>query len=122
MSVATQVKRRRGNASGFSTFTGVLAELTFDTDLNTFRAHDGTTPGGYVLIRCNADGSIPLGQFLISADGTTMINVSGQSNMKIKNGQLYVWDPSAATSTPSTPWRTMGCVNGQTVWSAPNAG
>ena len=47
--MATQVQIRRGTTAGHSSFTGAIAELTFDTDLKTVRAHDGTVAGGRVL-------------------------------------------------------------------------
>jgi len=47
--MATQVQIRRGTTAGHSSFTGAIPELTFDTDLKTVRAHDGTVAGGRVL-------------------------------------------------------------------------
>jgi len=47
--MATQVQIRRGTTAQHSTFTGAIAELTFDTDLKTVRVHDGSTSGGRVL-------------------------------------------------------------------------
>ena len=49
--MATQVQIRRGTTAGHSSFTGAVAELTFDTDLKTVRAHDGSTAGGIVLAK-----------------------------------------------------------------------
>jgi len=49
--MATQVQIRRGTTAGHSSFTGAVAELTFDTDLKTVRAHDGSTAGGTVLAK-----------------------------------------------------------------------
>jgi len=48
MSFAFQ--RRRGTTSQHSTFTGLLAELTVDTDKNTVVVHDGSLAGGYPLV------------------------------------------------------------------------
>jgi hypothetical protein len=44
-----QVLIKRGNTAASSSYTGPLGEITFDTDLNTIRAHDGTTAGGHIL-------------------------------------------------------------------------
>jgi len=52
--MATQVQIRRGTTAGHSSFTGAIAELTFDTDLKTIRAHDGTTAGGIVLAKLSS--------------------------------------------------------------------
>ena len=51
--MATQVQIRRGTTAGHSSFTGAVAELSFDTDLKTIRAHDGTTAGGIVLAKAS---------------------------------------------------------------------
>jgi len=48
MSFAFQ--RRRGTTAQHSTFTGLLAELTVDTDKNTVVVHDGSLAGGYPLV------------------------------------------------------------------------
>ena len=47
MSFAFQ--RRRGTTSQHSSFTGLLAELTVDTDKDTVVVHDGSTAGGHPL-------------------------------------------------------------------------
>lgn len=39
----------RGNAAVSNAYTGLLGEITFDTDLHTVRAHDGVTAGGYII-------------------------------------------------------------------------
>ena len=51
--MATQVQIRRGTTAGHTSFTGAVAELSFDTDLKTIRAHDGTTAGGIVLAKAS---------------------------------------------------------------------
>ena len=47
MSFAFQ--RRRGTTTQHSSFTGLLAELTVDTDKDTVVVHDGSTAGGFPL-------------------------------------------------------------------------
>ena len=47
MSFAFQ--RRRGTTAQHSSFTGLLAELTVDTDKDTVVVHDGSTAGGFPL-------------------------------------------------------------------------
>lgn len=44
--MATQVQFRRGTTVQHSTFTGVLGEVTLDTDKDTLIIHDGSTAGG----------------------------------------------------------------------------
>lgn len=47
--MAVQVKRRRGNTSAHSTFTGAQGELTQNTDTWRVHSHDGSTAGGHPL-------------------------------------------------------------------------
>ena len=49
--MSTQVQLRRGNTSQTSTFTGVTAEVTVDTDKKTVVVHDGSTAGGTPLAK-----------------------------------------------------------------------
>lgn len=43
------IQRRRGTTVGHSTFTGLLGEITVDTDKKTVVVHDGVTAGGNAL-------------------------------------------------------------------------
>ena len=49
--MATQVQFRRGTTPQHAAFTGALGELTIDTDKDTLVVHDGTTVGGFPLLR-----------------------------------------------------------------------
>lgn len=49
--MSTARQRRRGTTAQHSTFTGLNAELTVDTDKHTVVVHDGTTAGGYPLAK-----------------------------------------------------------------------
>jgi hypothetical protein len=49
MSFAFQ--RRRGTTAQHASFTGLLGELTVDTDKDTVVVHDGSTAGGFPLAR-----------------------------------------------------------------------
>jgi len=48
--MAIQLQLRRGSTVQHSTFTGAEGEVTIDTDLQTIRVHDGSTPGGFPLV------------------------------------------------------------------------
>lgn len=48
--MAIQLQLRRGTTVQHSTFTGADGEITVDTDLQTIRIHDGSTPGGFPLV------------------------------------------------------------------------
>ena len=67
--MATQVQIRRGTTAGHTAFTGAVAELTFDTDLKTVRAHDGSTAGGIVLAKVS-DVTAAVANLIDSAPGT----------------------------------------------------
>lgn len=51
MSFAFQ--RRRGTTAQHASFTGLLGELTVDTDKDTVVVHDGSTAGGFPLARAS---------------------------------------------------------------------
>ena len=71
--MSTQVAIRRGNTAQTAAFTGVVAELTVDTDKKVVVVHDGTTAGGNPLIKANA--SITTGQILTS-NGSHLLALS----------------------------------------------
>ena len=53
--MSTQVQFRRGTTGETGSFTGAVGEVTVNTSLNTCVIHDGSTPGGFSLLR--SDGS-----------------------------------------------------------------
>ena len=50
----TALQFRRGTTSQNNSFTGVVGELTVDTDLDTIVVHDGSTAGGFQLTQNDA--------------------------------------------------------------------
>ena len=50
----TALQFRRGTTTQNNSFTGVVGELTVDTDLDTIRVHDGSTAGGFALVQAAA--------------------------------------------------------------------
>jgi hypothetical protein len=71
--MAFAFQRRRGTTAQHATFTGLLAELTVDTDKDVVVVHDGTTVGGIPLARQRSLYSAPTGTTytlaLTDADG-----------------------------------------------------
>ena len=57
--MSKQVQLRRGSTAQHSTFTGVEAEVTVDTDKKTLVVHDGSTVGGIPLPRVTASSTAP---------------------------------------------------------------
>ncbi|MDB6064949.1 MAG: hypothetical protein JWR26_1157 [Pedosphaera sp.] len=53
------------------------------------------------------------------ADG--LYAAAAGANYRFKNGQLQVWDATAAAADPTKPWRALSVDNGNTVWSNPVA-
>jgi len=49
--MATAIQWRRGTTAQHSSFTGLVGEITVDTDLDTIRVHDGSTAGGHRLAK-----------------------------------------------------------------------
>jgi hypothetical protein len=78
--MSTQVQFRRGNTAQHSTFTGVIGEVTVDTEIKTLVIHDGVTAGGFPVL---TGTSIPplIGVSLTDStlDGTTTVtgNITG---------------------------------------------
>jgi hypothetical protein len=50
----TVLQFRRGTTAQNNSFTGSAGELSIDTDLDTIRVHDGSTPGGFALVGATA--------------------------------------------------------------------
>ncbi len=48
-----KLKIKRGNSTENDNYTGVCGEITMDTDCNTIRVHDGSTPGGTTMARAD---------------------------------------------------------------------
>lgn len=53
--MSVQVQFRRGTTAETSTFTGAVGEVTVDTSKKVCVVHDGSTTGGYPMLR--QDGS-----------------------------------------------------------------
>ena len=49
--MSTAVQRRRGTTAEHATFTGAVGETTVDTTKDTVVVHDGSTAGGFPLLR-----------------------------------------------------------------------
>lgn len=60
--MAARVRLRRGTSSQHQAFTGAEAEVTVDTTNWSLRVHDGSTAGGFELLKTSLsnidDGAI----------------------------------------------------------------
>ena len=72
---AYAIQFRRGTTAQHSSFTGLLGEVTVDTDKNTLVVHDGSTTGGYPLAREGAGANMTTGTFSsnVSVGGTLSV-------------------------------------------------
>ena len=72
--MSTAIQRRRGTTAQHATFTGLAGETTVDTDKNTVVVHNGSTAGGFPLLKenfSNAPDNIVTTSKLVDASVTT---------------------------------------------------
>ena len=62
---AFALQLRRGTTAEHSAFTGLVGEVTIDTDKDTIVVHDGVTAGGIPLAKSSEAGSGGLDPFLL---------------------------------------------------------
>lgn len=55
---AFALQLRRGSTAEHSTFTGLVGEVTMDTDKDTLVVHDGVKAGGYPLAKVTDETGI----------------------------------------------------------------
>ena len=75
---AYAIQFRRGTTTQHSSFTGLLGEVTVDTDKKTLVVHDGSTTGGYPLMREGATTTASTGSFSsnVTVGGTLAVTNS----------------------------------------------
>ena len=67
--MATQLQFRRGTTAQNNSYTGLVGEISLDTDTNNIRIHDGSTGGGAEVVAAGSifafgGSSIPTGYLL----------------------------------------------------------
>ena len=53
--MATRIRFRRGTTTQHASFTGAAAEVTVNTSKDTLVVHDGSTQGGFEMLRADFD-------------------------------------------------------------------
>jgi hypothetical protein len=88
--MATSLKLRRGTTAQHASFTGSAAEVTVDTDKNTVVVHNGSTAGGFSLVRNGGNENVGIG------------TSSPAGRLEVKSPNTSRWwleDDSSATNT-----------------------
>ena len=62
---AFAIQLRRGTTAQHASFTGLVGEVTVDTDKATIVVHDGVTAGGYPLAKASEVTAGGLDPFLL---------------------------------------------------------
>jgi len=100
----TALQFRRGTTSQNNSFTGVVGELSVDTDLDALRIHDGSTAGGHTIakgeaasgaattVAATANNSANETTYVTFVDGAT-----GSQGIETDTGLSY--NPSSGTIT-----------------------
>lgn len=83
--MAFAFQRRRGTTSQHSAFTGLLAELTVDTDKDTVVVHDGSTAGGFPLSKQRnvVNGQTGTTYTLVLADADNVVTANNASAITV---------------------------------------
>jgi hypothetical protein len=77
--MARQIQFRRGTTAQHSSFTGAVGEVTVDTDKDVVVVHDGSTAGGFPMLKA-ADLTAGTG---ISIAGTTIANTAPDQTVSL---------------------------------------
>ena len=116
--MATQVQFRGGTTTEHASFNGAAREVTVDTTKQTLVVQDGTTNGGYPLMRENgSQGLTTTGQIFIdsdssklklgdgeelqiyhSSDNNSYITESGSGSLVIKADDFYIQNAAGSHS------------------------
>ena len=82
--VVRKILPGRGNTSVSNTYTGIVGEITVDTDLDTIRVHDGVTAGGTRLATYQEVQDAVTGNLDLSGYATTAQITAANANAAIQ--------------------------------------
>jgi len=96
--MAKQLQLRRGTATQHTSFTGAEGEVTVDTTNYTLVVHDGSTAGGYNLLK-SSELTSAIGSTIQGYDADTAKTDVAQTFTAAQRGQVTTLT-DAATITP----------------------
>jgi hypothetical protein len=110
--MATEVKRRRGTTAEHTSFTGALGEVTVDTTKDTLVVHDGSTAGGYPLLREDlvnltnpiVNKTIEAGTFTNGYTEEVFAVTGTTPALSPTNGSIQTWTLSGASTPTAGTW------------------
>ena len=119
MSFAFQ--RRRGTTAQHASFTGLLGEVTVDTDKKVTVVHDGSTAGGFPML--NASGTATLTNKTIAATSNTITGVINNTLTSATGDLIY----ASSANTPArlaigSSSQVLTVSGGVPTWATPSGG
>ena len=83
--MATAIQWRRGTTAQHANFTGLVGEITVDTDLDTVVVHDGSTQGGHRLAKYSEVVAAATGDItdVVAGSGLSGGSVSGSATLAL---------------------------------------
>lgn len=98
----TQLQLRRGTTAQNNAFTGAAGELSYDTEVDTVRIHDGTTAGGFALASIAGTQTLT-NKTLTSPQINTQIDMLARAELRFQDasGGQYVALEAPATVSSS---------------------
>lgn len=79
--MAKRLQLRRGTTTENNAFKGALGELTYDTELDRLRIHNGSTVGGKVIVGTRLVTTTPINADTENTTGVLIISVLGNTNL-----------------------------------------
>jgi hypothetical protein len=90
--MAKAIQFRRGSTAEHSAFTGLVGEVTVDTDKDTLVVHDGSTAGGHPIAKSGTNTDIT------SMTALTSLAVTGtaySSTITLTDGATIAWNTAS---------------------------
>ena len=107
--MATRIQFRRGTSSQHASFTGAVGEMTVDTDKDVVVVHDGSTAGGFEMLRSdlsNLDisGTDAAGKVILSDGDGTFTYGSGAKVRQVVQATNSTRTGLSATTARTVYW------------------